>query len=60
MCDKYSWQMAKYIHNRHTRLLVREDITRAARLQLRKICVPESQGSWSQGDLIGGKPSVVK
>jgi hypothetical protein len=35
-------------------------MTASVQLQKEKITGREAQGAWSQGELIGGKPPVVK
>jgi hypothetical protein len=50
MCDTYTSQKAMHIHNRQT-----------ARVQFqRKIPGCDSQGTWRQDELIGGKLPVAK
>jgi hypothetical protein len=63
MCDTYTWRKAKRIHKKQTHRLIREDVHKDYYRKSsdgKKISGHGSQGAWRQGELIGGKPLVVK
>jgi hypothetical protein len=65
MCNKYTWQKARYIHKRQTHLLVRENVTQAIWPQgfswkKKKLGPWRDQGAWRQDELTGGNWPVVK
>jgi hypothetical protein len=63
MCKMYTWWKAKHIQKRQTHLLIREDGTKdyyhKGSVEKKKVSGCESQGAWSQDELIGGKPPVI-
>jgi uncharacterized protein (UPF0305 family) len=64
MCKIYTWRKARHIHKRQTHLFVKrmlhKDFYRKGSIEKKKISDRESEGSWRQDELIGGKPAVVK
>jgi hypothetical protein len=60
----YTWRKAKHIHARKTifssERLLHKDYNRKGSVEKKNISGRESQGTWCQDELIGGKPPVVK